>query len=131
MLPARVSTLMLLLQWRTACGTKLVVKIINNSDELRVQKINLHDKCREAGLSFHLFFLIEGLKLTNAKYGAKTPVPEFIDPVFIKKTSPKLSFSMIENKRFGLVFTKTGSSNSGTEYYTYSEVSSFDRILIL
>ncbi len=38
-------------------------------------------------------------------------VPEFIDPVFTK-TSPKRSFSMTENERFGLVFAKTGSINS-------------------
>jgi len=31
---------------------------------------------------------------------------EFIDPVFAK-TSPKRSFSIIENDRFGLVFAKT------------------------
>ncbi len=42
-----------------------------------------------------------------------TPMPEFIDPVFAK-TSPKRSFSLIENKRSGLVFEKTGSINSGT-----------------
>ncbi len=41
------------------------------------------------------------------------PVPEFIDPVFAK-TSRKRSLSVIENKRFRLVFAKTGSSNSGT-----------------
>jgi hypothetical protein len=41
------------------------------------------------------------------------PVPEFIDPVFAK-TSPKRSFSVIENERFGLVFAKTESRNSGT-----------------
>jgi hypothetical protein len=40
-------------------------------------------------------------------------VPEIIDPVFTK-TSPKRSFCMTENERFGLVFTKTGSINSGT-----------------
>jgi hypothetical protein len=40
-------------------------------------------------------------------------VPEFIDPVF-EKTSPKRSFSLIENERFGLVFVNTGSINSGT-----------------
>jgi hypothetical protein len=34
------------------------------------------------------------------------PVPEIIDTVFAK-TSPKLSFSMTEYERFGLVFTKT------------------------
>ncbi len=33
-------------------------------------------------------------------------VPEFIDPVFVK-TSSKRSFSVIENKRIGLAFTKT------------------------
>ncbi len=41
------------------------------------------------------------------------PVPEFIDPVYAK-TSPKRSFCMTENGRFGLVFAKTGSINSGT-----------------
>jgi hypothetical protein len=40
-------------------------------------------------------------------------VPEIIDPVFAK-TSPKCSFCMTENERFGLVFAKTGSINSGT-----------------
>jgi hypothetical protein len=39
-------------------------------------------------------------------------VPEFIDPVFTK-ASPKCSFSVIENERFGLVFAKTGLINSG------------------
>jgi hypothetical protein len=42
------------------------------------------------------------------------PVPEFIDPVF-KKTSPKRSFSVIQNERFGLVFAKTGSIILGTD----------------
>ncbi len=42
------------------------------------------------------------------------PVPEIIDPVFAK-TSPKRSFCMTENERFGLVFVKTGSINSGTD----------------
>ncbi len=45
--------------------------------------------------------------------GAVTTVPEFIDPVFAK-TSRKRAFSMTKNERFGLVFTKTGSINSGT-----------------
>ncbi len=40
-------------------------------------------------------------------------VPEIIDPVFVK-ASPIRSFSMTENERFELVFTKTGSLNSGT-----------------
>jgi hypothetical protein len=40
-------------------------------------------------------------------------VPEFIDPAFAK-TSPKLSFLVIENEHFGLVFAKAGSINSGT-----------------
>jgi hypothetical protein len=41
------------------------------------------------------------------------PVPEIIDPVFAK-TSPERSLCMNENERFGLVFAKTGSINSGT-----------------
>jgi hypothetical protein len=41
------------------------------------------------------------------------PVPEFIDPVSTK-TSPKRSFSVIQNERFGHVFAKTGSIISGT-----------------
>ena len=40
-------------------------------------------------------------------------MPEIIDPVFAK-ASPKRSFSVIENERFGLVFAKTGSINAGT-----------------
>jgi hypothetical protein len=39
-----------------------------------------------------------------------TSVPEFIDPVFVK-TSPKRSFLVIENARFGLALAKTGSIN--------------------
>jgi len=42
------------------------------------------------------------------------PVPEIIDSVFAK-TNPKRSFSMTENGRFGLVFAKTGSINSGND----------------
>jgi hypothetical protein len=40
-------------------------------------------------------------------------VPEFIDPVFVK-TSPKHSFSVIENEHIGLAFKKTGSIISDT-----------------
>ncbi len=43
----------------------------------------------------------------------KTPVPEIIDPVFVK-TSQNARFLLSENERFGLVFVKTGSINSGT-----------------
>jgi hypothetical protein len=48
-------------------------------------------------------------------------VPEIIDPVFTK-TSPKRSLCMTENERFGLVFTKTGSINSGTVFISFNEV---------
>ncbi len=55
-------------------------------------------------------------------------VPEFIDPVFTKRR-PKLSFSVNENVRFGLVFAETGSINSGTDHeslyhslYTYCTI---------
>ncbi len=40
-------------------------------------------------------------------------MPEFIDPVF-RENKPKRSFSVIENERFGLVFAKIVSINSGT-----------------
>ncbi len=40
-------------------------------------------------------------------------MPKFIDPV-LAKTSPKSSFSLIENEHFGIVFAKTGSKNLGT-----------------
>jgi hypothetical protein len=42
------------------------------------------------------------------------PVPEIIDPVFAK-TSQNACFLLSENERFGLVFVKTGSINSGTD----------------
>ncbi len=44
-------------------------------------------------------------------------MPEFIDPVFTK-TSPKRSFSVIQNERFGLAFAKTGSIISDTGFTT-------------
>jgi hypothetical protein len=44
-------------------------------------------------------------------------VPEIIDPVFAK-TSQNARFLISENERFGLVFVKTGSINSGTEVLT-------------
>jgi hypothetical protein len=40
-------------------------------------------------------------------------VPEIKDPVFAK-TSQNARFLLSENERFGLVFVKTGSINSGT-----------------
>jgi hypothetical protein len=42
------------------------------------------------------------------------PVPEIIDLVFAK-TSQNTRLLLSENERFGLVFVKTGSINSGTE----------------
>jgi hypothetical protein len=50
------------------------------------------------------------------KFVSKTSiptVPEIIDPVFAK-TSQNARFLLSENERFGLVFVKTGSINSGT-----------------
>ncbi len=46
-------------------------------------------------------------------HGWAEPVPEIIDPVFAK-TSQNARFLLSENERFGLVFVKTGSINSGT-----------------
>jgi hypothetical protein len=52
----------------------------------------------------------------NGNFLGSNPVPEIIDPVFAK-TSPKRSFCMTENERFGLVFVKTGSINSGADIF--------------
>ncbi len=41
-------------------------------------------------------------------------MPEIIDPVFTK-TSQNARFLLYENERFGLVFVKTGSINSGND----------------
>ncbi len=43
-------------------------------------------------------------------------VPQIIDPVFAK-TSQNARFLLSENERFGLVFVKTGSINSGTGFH--------------
>jgi hypothetical protein len=61
----------------------------------------------------------EGLRLTlePARPFQKYPVPEIIDPVFAK-TSQNSRFLLSENERFGLVFVKTGSINSGTGVFT-------------
>ncbi len=48
-------------------------------------------------------------------------MPEIKDPVFTK-TSPKCSFSMSENERFGLVFAKIGYINSGKGDFKCREV---------
>jgi hypothetical protein len=49
----------------------------------------------------------------RGKTDQKSPLPEFIDPVFMK-TSPKRSFSLNRKRAFWLVFAKTGSIISGT-----------------
>jgi hypothetical protein len=54
-------------------------------------------------------------------------VPEFIDPVFTK-TSLKCLFSAIQNERFGLVFTKTGSIISGTGLLKFENTTSIFRM---
>jgi hypothetical protein len=46
--------------------------------------------------------------------------PEFIDQVFAK-ASPKRSFSVVENERFGL-FRGNGSINSGTVVFGFTEL---------
>jgi hypothetical protein len=45
-------------------------------------------------------------------------MPKFIEPV-VAKASPKRSFSMIENERFGLVFAKLGLKIRGLVYCIY------------
>ncbi len=51
--------------------------------------------------------------LASSRSLIRRPVPEIIDPVFTK-TSQNAGFLLSENERFGLVFVKTGSINSGT-----------------
>jgi hypothetical protein len=51
---------------------------------------------------------------------AQRPVPEIIDLVFAK-TSQNARFLLSENERFGLVFVKTGSINSGTGNFVTKE----------
>jgi hypothetical protein len=57
---------------------------------------------------------MSGAFATNGFFLSATPVPEIIDPVFTK-TSQNARFLLSENERFGLVFVKTGSINSGTD----------------
>ncbi len=49
-------------------------------------------------------------------------MPVIIDPVFAE-TSQNARFLLCENERFGLVFVKTGSINSGTGLYLYITMS--------
>jgi hypothetical protein len=53
-------------------------------------------------------------------------VPEIIDPVFAK-TSQNARFLLSENERFGLVFVKTGSINSGTGVHLPARLKAIDR----
>ncbi len=54
------------------------------------------------------------IRIRLCTYFYASPVPEIIDPVFAK-TSQNARFLLSENERFGLVFVKTGSINSGTD----------------
>ena len=54
----------------------------------------------------------------------------YIDPVFVK-TSPKRSILVIENERFGLVFAKTGSINSGTGIHVPTGFTSSEWFVLL
>ncbi len=71
------------------------------------------DLSLEIQLNRDIFLTLAGV-LNSLNMTEYTSVPEFIDPVFTK-TSPKRSFSLIQNERFGLVFAKTGSIISGTD----------------
>ncbi len=59
--------------------------------------------------SIQIFLAVAGKRSSSAR-----SVPEIIDPVFAK-TSQNARFLLSENERFGLVFVKTGSINSGTD----------------
>ncbi len=58
--------------------------------------------------------LHEGFKLKKEEIDSH--VPKIIDLVFTK-TSQNARFLLSENERFGLVFVKTGSINSGNGHY--------------
>ncbi len=64
----------------------------------------------------HTRWVESGWGVIRSEDARHCSVPEFMDPV-VAKTSPKRSFSMTENGRFGLVFVKTGSITSGTIIY--------------
>jgi hypothetical protein len=84
---------------------------------------NLHVQCRIQKSVFRTLYFSrnrtteknEVFKFRRQSYLmlGKNSAPKIIDPVFAK-TSPKRSFCITENERFGLVFVKTGSINSGT-----------------
>jgi hypothetical protein len=63
-------------------------------------------------VSEHIHEYVKGSSMED---GEMNPVPEIIDPVFAK-TSQNARFLLSENERFGLVFVKTGSINSGTGF---------------
>jgi hypothetical protein len=67
------------------------------------------------GLYFdcRLCFVVANFNTAFERVSGCMPVPEIIDPVFAK-TSQNARFLLSENERFGLVFVKTGSINSGT-----------------
>jgi hypothetical protein len=57
----------------------------------------------------------------------RSPMPEIIDSVFAK-TSQNARFLLSENERFGLVFVKTGSINSGTVMLMHRDVVQIHRM---
>jgi hypothetical protein len=66
-------------------------------------------------LSLFKFSFICSDRIETTKKAVTTGTgDEIIDPVFAK-TSQNACFLLSENERFGLVFVKTGSINSGTE----------------
>jgi hypothetical protein len=91
--------------------------IFDHSVRLSIQHFSSRD-IGDYGYRFVLqFFKGKVLYICQTAAGLTKPlllslVPEFINPVF-GKTSPKRSFSLIENERFGFFFPKTGSINLG------------------
>ncbi len=77
--------------------------------------ICLFQRQRKHGLLTHYCSMQDFFQRHNFCPDGKPPVPEIIDPVFAK-TSQNARFLLSENERFGLVFVKTGSINSGTEF---------------
>jgi hypothetical protein len=91
--------------YRTDCGTAHPIRILSTS----FISFSIFSVCSYSRVSISMDQKIRSVFVNLLE----SPVPEFIDPVFTK-TSPKCSFSVTQNERFGLVFAETGSIISGT-----------------
>ncbi len=88
-------------------GTDRLPQALTAGMRINRQKVNTPDAYRSTTITY----LQEKIRSGSGN----RLVPEIIDPVFAK-TSQNARFLLSENERFGLVFVKTGSLNSGTGF---------------